>query len=174
MLFCKVSNEITGVTMNSVYADGTRTPSKTLSNKWMMVSFRLHFQSYTFAAGHTLRLSFSNGEWRAWNSFPVAFVTSLSCKESTISLPLLKSWPRNVLLNIPFTQVPVDNTDMNPPGVVFYPNVSSGMHVTINGTNSVKDIQFLSCALFIARNNFISTFYGMNFEQSVTDPANFT
>jgi predicted acyl esterase len=69
-----VSNEVTGVTMNSAYADGSRVPKKTQANVWQLVVFRLHFNSYTFKRGNVLRLAFCNGEWRAWNAFPVPFV----------------------------------------------------------------------------------------------------
>jgi hypothetical protein len=78
-------------------------------------------------------------------------------------------------VNAPFTSVPIEDTDSSPPDVVFFPDVASGLHVMLNSSfSSLSDMQLLSCALFVARDNFISTFYGMLFEQSKTDPANFT
>jgi hypothetical protein len=160
--------------MNSVYAK-SRIPQKTVANQFQLVDFRMHFQSYIFKKGHTLRLSVSNGEWRAWNRFPVKFSTFLSCGESSFSVPIVRSWPSSVVVNAAFTQVPVDNTDAIPPNVVLFPNVSSSLHVTLNdeAKDRVLDIQFLSCALFVCRNNFIATFYGMMFDQNKNDPSQF-
>jgi hypothetical protein len=99
----------------------------------------------------------------------------VSVAESWLELPLLSAWPSDVVVNPAFTQVPVENPDLAPSGSVFFPDVASELHASYSTPGGGKaDLQLLSCALFVVRDNFISTFYGMLFEQSDSDPAQFS